>query len=322
MTRTAARPSRRRRARTSRCSRRPRAARRRRRPGADRHRRRTLDPSGIRASDALDRVSAAVRDALADGPLERDDFHQALRERLPEELLWWCRGCQSHHVHPSLWRATGIRGVLAVVERARPRDRVRRAAEAARRQGAPARAGPPLPARLRAGDRGDWPRWAGSRRRTRARCWPRRGRARRGRLRRRRAVLAADADARRAGAARRAAAPDARPVLASADREDARARTGRPQAGVDRHRRARDVLVDGDVAGLWRPQKKGKRLVVERRAAARLEGVPSARSLAAEAERLAPFRGRRVEASSRYSRKSGSASTLDDVHLRLLQLPA
>ena len=77
----------------------------------------TPDPAGISATDALDRVSDAVAGALAGGPLERDDFHQALRERLPAELLWWCRGCQSHHVHPSLWRATGIRGVLAVAER-------------------------------------------------------------------------------------------------------------------------------------------------------------------------------------------------------------
>ena len=69
------------------------------------------------ALEALDRVSDAVRDSLRAGPLARDDFHQALRERLPGELLWWCKGCQSHHVHPSLWRATGIRGVLAIVGR-------------------------------------------------------------------------------------------------------------------------------------------------------------------------------------------------------------
>ncbi len=67
--------------------------------------------------EALDRVSDAVGDSLRDGPLARDDFHQALRERLPGELLWWCKGCDSHHVHPSLWRATGIRGVLAIVGR-------------------------------------------------------------------------------------------------------------------------------------------------------------------------------------------------------------
>jgi hypothetical protein len=71
----------------------------------------------IPALEQLDRVSAAVADALADGPLERDAFHQALRERLPSELLPWCKGCGSHHVHPSLWRATGVRGVLAIVGR-------------------------------------------------------------------------------------------------------------------------------------------------------------------------------------------------------------
>ena len=67
--------------------------------------------------EALDRVSEAVHESLRDGPLPRDDFHQALRERLPGELLRWCKGCGSHHVHPSLWRATGIRGVLAIVGR-------------------------------------------------------------------------------------------------------------------------------------------------------------------------------------------------------------
>ena len=72
---------------------------------------------GSSALEALDRVSEAVHDSLRDGPRPRDDFHQALRERLPAELLWWCKGCGSHHVHPSLWRATGIRGVLAIVGR-------------------------------------------------------------------------------------------------------------------------------------------------------------------------------------------------------------
>ena len=71
----------------------------------------------ITAMDALDRVSEAVHDSLRDGPLPRDDFHQALRERLPKQLLPWCKGCNSHHVNPSLWRATGVRGVLAIVGR-------------------------------------------------------------------------------------------------------------------------------------------------------------------------------------------------------------
>lgn len=66
---------------------------------------------GIAPREALDRVAAAAREGLADGPLERDAFHQALRERLPDALLPWCRGCQSHHVRPGLWRALGPLGV-------------------------------------------------------------------------------------------------------------------------------------------------------------------------------------------------------------------
>jgi hypothetical protein len=85
----------------------------------------SLDEAGVSALDALERVSTAVADVLSDGPLERDDFHQALRERLPPELLWWCRGCGSHHVHPLLWRATGVMGVLAVAGRRRRRSRAR-----------------------------------------------------------------------------------------------------------------------------------------------------------------------------------------------------
>ena len=106
---------------------------------------------GITAMEALDRVSEAVHESLRDGPLPRDDFHQALRERLPAELLWWCKGCGSHHVHPSLWRATGISGVLAIV------GREGRSAVFGLPPKAPAmrrprrRARPPLPAGLRPG---------------------------------------------------------------------------------------------------------------------------------------------------------------------------
>ena len=76
---------------------------------------RSLD--GIGAMEALDRISEAVYESLRDGARARNDFRQAVRERLPDELLWWCKGCGSRHVHPSLWRATGIRGVLAIVGR-------------------------------------------------------------------------------------------------------------------------------------------------------------------------------------------------------------
>jgi len=67
-----------------------------------------VQAEGLSVREALDRVSAAARDGLAAGPLDRDAFHQALRERLPAGLLPWCRGCQSHHVRPGLWRALGV----------------------------------------------------------------------------------------------------------------------------------------------------------------------------------------------------------------------
>jgi len=50
------------------------------------------------------------------------------------------------------------------------------------------------------------------------------------------------------------------------------------------------VLADGVLAGTWRPAKKGKRLVVTVELLGRaLRGRDD--ELAAEAERLAPFRG-------------------------------
>jgi len=63
--------------------------------------------AGYELGEALALVSAAAREGLAAGPLDRDAFHQAMRERLPDGLLPWCRGCQSHHVRPGLWRALG-----------------------------------------------------------------------------------------------------------------------------------------------------------------------------------------------------------------------
>lgn len=79
---------------------------------------RELADAGLGVREALDRVAAAARDGLAAGPLDRDAFHQALRERLPPELLPWCRGCQSHHVRPALWRALGPLGVTEMPAKA------------------------------------------------------------------------------------------------------------------------------------------------------------------------------------------------------------
>ena len=73
---------------------------------------------GIGVREALDLVSDAARDGLKAGPLDRDAFHQAMRERLPDELLPWCRGCESHHVRPGLWRTLGPLGVTEMPDKA------------------------------------------------------------------------------------------------------------------------------------------------------------------------------------------------------------
>ena len=43
--------------------------------------------TGYRVGEALQRVAEAAREGLSDGPLDRDAFHQAMRERLPDGLL-------------------------------------------------------------------------------------------------------------------------------------------------------------------------------------------------------------------------------------------
>jgi len=73
---------------------------------------------GHSVREAVDLVMGAAREGLADGALGRDNFHQAMRERLPDTLLPWCRGCQSHHVRPGLWRALGPLGVTVMPDKA------------------------------------------------------------------------------------------------------------------------------------------------------------------------------------------------------------
>jgi Winged helix DNA-binding domain len=248
---------------------------------------------GIGAMEALDRVSDAVHDSLRDGPLPRDHFHQALRERLPARLLWWCRGCQSHHVHPSLWRATGIRGVLAIVGREgrsavfglppkAPREKDP-GAELARRF---LRAYGPARPKLLAG-------WAGLATSHAHALWERAGKLAEVDVEGTRGwVLAKD---------RRALATDAEihgvrllpnrdPLNAARDREllvsdpALRKRIWTAMGGPG------TVLADGEVAGLWRPAKKGRKLVVT---VEPLGGLTAAAedALAAEAERIARARG-------------------------------
>ena len=55
----------------------------------------------------------AISDALDGVTLSRDDLHEALRQRLPEELLPWCKGCESHHARRALLVMAGLHGSSA-----------------------------------------------------------------------------------------------------------------------------------------------------------------------------------------------------------------
>jgi hypothetical protein len=69
-----------------------------------------LGEHSIDPRDALDEVTHASADALSErGALDKNDLHAELRGRVRSELLPWCKGCQSHHVAPMLWRYALVR---------------------------------------------------------------------------------------------------------------------------------------------------------------------------------------------------------------------
>jgi hypothetical protein len=246
---------------------------------------------GIAPLEALDRVSEAVADALSSGPLDRDTFHQALRERLPAGLLWWCKGCGSHHVHPSLWRATGIRGVLAIVGRD-GRTAVFGAPPAAPPVDDPGGAlarrflwayGPSTPSLFA--------RWAGVAPAHAKALWARAGELAPVTLEGKRAwALAGDPDALGSPPAvqgvRLLGGYD--PYLAGRDRELLLPRAEDRKRLWTTLANPGAVLHDGAIAGTWRAAKQGRRLVVT------VESFGSpvpVDALRVEAETLAPWRG-------------------------------
>jgi hypothetical protein len=65
---------------------------------------------GFAPSEALEEVAAATKDALAnDRTLDKNQLHEELRRRVRPELMPWCRGCESHHVAPMLWRYATVK---------------------------------------------------------------------------------------------------------------------------------------------------------------------------------------------------------------------
>lgn len=61
-------------------------------------------------TNALEEVAEATEDALADDrALNKNELHDALRERVDPDLMPWCKGCKTHHVAPMLWRYGGVK---------------------------------------------------------------------------------------------------------------------------------------------------------------------------------------------------------------------
>ncbi|MEA2178042.1 MAG: hypothetical protein QOG77_1339 [Solirubrobacteraceae bacterium] len=220
----------------------------------------------------------AISDALDGRTLSRDELHAELRGRLPQDMLPWCEGCQSHHARRGLLVMAGLHGRLCLAGRAGRQPAFARTDQWIGWAAPPrAQAGAELVRRFRAAyppsDRAAFAAWAGIGTGHARRLWqlveeeeP-------------------DADPPAARGVRLLAPGD--PLLLARDREllapdeALHKRLFKPSGSPGL------VLVDGEPAGLWRARKKGKRLEVE----VEPLGTLNLDAVQAEAERLAPLRG-------------------------------
>jgi hypothetical protein len=231
-------------------------------------------------------VADATADALKGGAaLDRTELHEALRARVRAELMPWCRGCESHHVAPMLWRygtvAAGVRLDAARRYRLARPGRTPAAREAVRRfLGWYGPAGP-----------AEFTTWAGLAKPHGRRLWDavaddlaevRVGKA--GAW-----VLREDADA-------LASPPDAAGIRLLPPGDPYLQLPNRPLLAPDAALRKRlfrpvaspgAVLHDGRLRGLWRVKAKGKRAEVTVEALGRLPR----KAVEEEAERVAELRG-------------------------------
>lgn len=262
-----------------------------------------LSAAGMAATEALGLAAAAAREELDGRLLERGALSAAMTARLPEVLCPWCKACGSRHVQESLFRLVGVSGVFVIA------GRPQKAGVHARTDqwlgapladdGAAARTellrrylrcfGPSSVEHFAA--------WAGLTVDDAMRCWDQAAdRLVPVELDGRRAWLHADDLARLESPVEPVGVRLLPPYDAYLDQRD-RA-TLLPEPAL--HRRVWKilgnpgvVLADGEIAGLWRPQKKGKRLLITVEPFAPY--APALRAaIEAEAALFAPLRGCRV----------------------------
>lgn len=78
-----------------------------------------LEQAGISTTDALAQAVEAARLELDGRTLTRAELSAALTKRLPAGLSVWCRPCNARHIQESLFRLIGVQGVYAIDRRAR-----------------------------------------------------------------------------------------------------------------------------------------------------------------------------------------------------------
>jgi DNA glycosylase AlkZ-like len=241
---------------------------------------RLAEEKGFAHTDALDEVAAATTDALADRPLDRVELHEALRSRVNPDLMPWCRGCQSYHVAPMLWRYATVQAGVRLDSRRRytpatpdatpdPTEAVRRFLRFY---------GPSTP--------GEFADWAGLAKPHAKRLWDA---VELTEVQRRAWLLPEDVaalDSPPQAAGLRLIPPGDpylqkpnRPLLAPTD--ELRKRLFRPVGSPGA------ILLDGRLAGLWRPKLKGATLELSVEPLAKLPRD----ALEHEAERIAHLRG-------------------------------
>jgi hypothetical protein len=221
----------------------------------------------------------AIADALDGVTLSRDALHEALRQRLPGELLPWCPGCQSHHARRALLVLAGLHGRLCIADRAGRQPAFARTDQLVGWEPpARAQAGAELVRRYRSeygpSSVAHFADWAGIGKPHARSLW----------------------DGDDAAYEQPPPAPGVRllapgdPMLLGRDRESllpdpaARKKVWSALGGMG------IVLVDGAAAALWRARKKGKRLEVSVETLGTIGTLPR-RTFEAELERLAPHRG-------------------------------
>lgn len=76
-----------------------------------------LAAADIRPTDALTRVVEAAHAELADGARGKGDLSAALTARLSESMSSWCERCGSRHIHEELFRLPAKAGIYCIAPR-------------------------------------------------------------------------------------------------------------------------------------------------------------------------------------------------------------